>query len=210
MGQRLSVLLVEDEPELRMVTAEALVEQSFEVTTAADGREALHLLERLRPHVVITDMMMPVLDGFELLRHYCARRRHAPVIAVSSFSSYLARAMEEGADVVLHKPYTLGALHGAIDQALARQRSMPPAVAQRAPDEAQRLQSIFELRFEVEEPSDALRQFVEHVARTFEVPICLISIVTGTRQYWYASCGLPTWPRCAGRRATSRSACTRW
>src|SRR5215216_6047033 len=57
------VLVVEDEPMLRRTLADTLTDEGFAVRQAADGREALELLESWRPHVILLDLLMPIMDG---------------------------------------------------------------------------------------------------------------------------------------------------
>jgi PleD family two-component response regulator len=71
------VLLVEDSSELRRLFARVLEGNGFEVCEAANGREALDCLPGFVPDVILTDLMMPVLDGFELIR----RLRAMPTMA---------------------------------------------------------------------------------------------------------------------------------
>ena len=79
--------------------------EELQVTVAYDGREALSLIERIRPDVVITDLVMPVLDGLQLIQKVRSLPRpHAPVIAISAVGSRLREACELGAIEALVKP----------------------------------------------------------------------------------------------------------
>ena len=77
------LLVVDDETSIREVTSAMLAEQGYEVLTAEDGQQALELLPRFRPDLVITDLRMPRLSGFELLEIIRERFPRLPVIAVS-------------------------------------------------------------------------------------------------------------------------------
>jgi CheY-like chemotaxis protein len=77
------LLVVDDQPDIREVTSAMLAEEGFEVLTAEDGQEALELLPQFRPDLVITDLRMPRLSGFELLEIMRERFPRLPVIAVS-------------------------------------------------------------------------------------------------------------------------------
>ena len=101
------LLLVEDHPDTRQMYAECLSE-SFDVVTAGDGRQALELLETRRPDLVITDLSLPRLDGFELvaeIRKDPALRK-LPVVCLSGFGGHVheERARNAGCDVILQKP----------------------------------------------------------------------------------------------------------
>lgn len=106
--ERLSVvLLVEDHADSRQMYAEFLRMQ-FIVVEAADGVNALEVMEETRPDVVVTDLALPRMDGFELVRRMKAdeRLRDVPVIALSGFSGrdHEERARQAGTSVVLQKP----------------------------------------------------------------------------------------------------------
>lgn len=105
---RLSVvLLVEDHADSRQMYAEFLRMQ-FIVVEAGDGVNALEVMEETRPDVVVTDLALPRMDGFELVRRMKAdeRLRDVPVIALSGFSGrdHEERARQAGTSVVLLKP----------------------------------------------------------------------------------------------------------
>jgi DNA-binding response OmpR family regulator len=82
------VLLVEDSADLRHLFARVLKGNGFEVCEAANGREALDCLPGFEPDVVLTDLMMPELDGFELIR----RLRAMPTMAEVSIVAMTAAA----------------------------------------------------------------------------------------------------------------------
>ncbi len=87
MGRRGSVLVVDDDPDVREVMSLALESSGYEARVAADGRDALAKLADGRPCVMLVDLMMPVMDGIELVRHL---RREAstatiPIVIVSAF-----------------------------------------------------------------------------------------------------------------------------
>ena len=87
-GQRQRVLVVEDESALRVGTARLLGERGYEVLTAADGVEALELIEAGDPPVdlVLTDVVMPRMRGDQLARVLAERDGHLPVILMSGYA----------------------------------------------------------------------------------------------------------------------------
>ncbi len=105
------VLLVEDEGVIRMVVAEYLQDQGFEVTEARDGDEAAGLLDGVRAFdVLFTDVQMPgVLDGVDLAMH--ARRMYSgmPLVLASGYAPQLISRLGtlEPAAVFIGKPYEL-------------------------------------------------------------------------------------------------------
>lgn len=80
--EKIKVLLVEDEQTLAMIIKDTLEGQGFLIQTAADGEEGLRLFFDLRPDVLVADVMMPRMDGFE----WCAASAR-PTDARPSFSS---------------------------------------------------------------------------------------------------------------------------
>jgi CheY-like chemotaxis protein len=77
------LLVVDDDPAIREITSAMLAEQGYEVLTAEDGLQALEFLPQFRPDLVITDLRMPRMSGFELLEIMRERFPGLPVIAVS-------------------------------------------------------------------------------------------------------------------------------
>lgn len=200
------VLLIDDEPDLRELAQTALEDAEMVVIPASDGARALRILERMRPDVIVTDMMMPVLDGFGFLEGYAKRDgRKAPVVATSAFEPYLARAEEAGAAAVLAKPYSAKALVETIRRvaseherkAVTATRHEPRPAVQNGENEANRLLALRDLHLDEPAPEQRLHDFVVEVAQHFEAPIALISVVDETLQYWVAGCGVA--PNEAGR-----------
>jgi CheY-like chemotaxis protein len=115
------VLIVEDEHDNREIMR-AVVEDilGYRALLAADGVEALRLASDHRPRLVIMDLMMPVLDGFETIRKLKAGHDTAPipVIAISALSRPVDRhrALENGADAYLSKPFDLDLLATMVER----------------------------------------------------------------------------------------------
>ena len=101
----LFVLLVEDDRDLAEVTQAALQHEGMQVAVAYDGQEGLEMADRLHPQVIVTDLVMPVVDGLELIKRLGERPPpRSPVVAVSAVGSRLRAARELGAADVLLKP----------------------------------------------------------------------------------------------------------
>ena len=108
------VLVVEDAPFLRYAFGRLLRLQGFEVVEANDGLEALEKLDHFQAQLVLTDVMMPVMDGIELIRRLKTNPKTAnlPVVAITADSSanIEQRAREAGAVGFISKPIDFPAL----------------------------------------------------------------------------------------------------
>src|SRR5256712_12833854 len=101
------VLVVDDEQSLRKVLAATLQREGYEVTVCRDGEEAISALERDGADVVVTDLVMPRMDGLTLLRKVVARHPDVPVIVVTAHGRIdsAVEAMKAGAFDFLAKPF---------------------------------------------------------------------------------------------------------
>jgi CheY-like chemotaxis protein/two-component sensor histidine kinase len=123
------VLVVDDNRDAAESAAALLRLEGHEVETAADGPQALAALKAFDPHVIVLDIGLPGLDGFEVARRLRARgdTRHALLIAVTGYGQRedRQRALQAGFDYYFVKPTDPREIHGAI----MRGRSTTPAVA---------------------------------------------------------------------------------
>jgi two-component system, cell cycle response regulator DivK len=108
------VLVVEDDLSARKLYAGMLTEEGFDVTEAHNGLQAVEKAGELLPAVIVTDLGLPGIDGFELCRrlHQDDRTRHIPLVAITGryvSPADLARAQREGCHSVLVKPLDAGA-----------------------------------------------------------------------------------------------------
>jgi DNA-binding response OmpR family regulator len=104
------VLVVDDEPALRRAIEAVLIEEGFEVSTAADGAVALALLDEFRPDAIILDLRMPVMDGYAFLAAYRARSEPRPPVIVCSTFPPSADLKALGAVDYLRKPFDVNEL----------------------------------------------------------------------------------------------------
>jgi CheY-like chemotaxis protein len=112
------ILVVDDDRDVLRFVCEALTEQGWETMTARNGADALALIARSRPDLVLLDMQMPIMDGWEFARAYRQTPGpHAPIVVVTvGRSSGAARAAEIGAASYLAKPFSLEGLLAAVAQ----------------------------------------------------------------------------------------------
>jgi DNA-binding response OmpR family regulator len=108
------VLVIDDEPAVRLLLQRNLEFAGFDVVTAEDGARGLIAVRETAPSVVVLDLMMPHVDGFEVLRELDADgpRTMPPVIVLTALSepSVKARCYEAGAATVMTKPFDPAAL----------------------------------------------------------------------------------------------------
>ena len=114
-------MLVEDDLDGRRLYAEWLEQAGFTVEQAHNGRQALERALELRPDVVVSDLNIPGIDGYELTRRLRqdARTMRIPVLAITGYAAFAAdpgRAQRAGCDVVLEKPCSPEDLEAAIRQ----------------------------------------------------------------------------------------------
>ena len=106
------LLVVDDEENLRTMLSAALRHHGFEITVASNGREALAAVDETKPDLVILDVMMPDLDGFEVCRRLRADDNHTPVLFLTARDSTedKVRGLTLGGDDYLEKPFSLDEL----------------------------------------------------------------------------------------------------
>lgn len=118
------ILLIEDDKTVRENTAELLELSNYEVETASNGRIGIEKAPVFRPDVVVCDIMMPEMDGYEVLENLSKNEvlRHIPFIFLSAKTDHkdVRRGMNLGADDYLTKPFEEEELVDAIESRLAK------------------------------------------------------------------------------------------
>jgi len=122
---RALILVVDDEPGITAFMGACLRQQGYEVVEASDGEQALQAMERILPALIILDILMPKLDGFEV----CRRIREwsqVPIIMMSGSATAEDRteSIRLGADDFLHKPFNIDELITRVEALLP----YPPVV----------------------------------------------------------------------------------
>jgi two-component system cell cycle response regulator DivK len=109
-----SILVVEDQEDNRRILRDLLVSAGYEMVEAVNGEEGVALAERLSPDLILMDMQLPGLDGYEAMRQIKADPvlRRIPIIAVTSYalSGDDEKARQAGCDAYVAKPYSPRAL----------------------------------------------------------------------------------------------------
>ncbi len=116
------LLVVEDDPEMRDLLRKVLEKEGYRVSVASDGAEALSLLGQAAFDLVVTDMLMPVKNGLDLLHDVHRSRPSLPVIMVTAFGDWASysRAVEEGAAAFINKPLRMSELVSTVQTTLSR------------------------------------------------------------------------------------------
>lgn len=126
-GERLKVLVVDDQEVNLLLLTAILQQQGHDVVRATNGREAVDVFERSQPDLVLMDVMMPVMDGYEAARIIRERAgdRFMPIIFVTALrdEASLIKALQAGGQDFITKPYSHAILKAKID-ALLEQRRM--------------------------------------------------------------------------------------
>lgn len=126
-----TVLVVDDEPQIRNSLRGILAEEGLQVLEAADGKEALSVLRRERPELVILDIWMPEMDGLEFLEAVRGDEGVPPVVMISGHGNIetAVKATKMGAFDFIEKPFSLDGLlrvvHRALDHGNAVAQATP-------------------------------------------------------------------------------------
>ena len=119
-GKVFKVMVIDDSKTIRRTAESLLKKEGFEVITATDGFEALSLIADNQPDLILLDIMMPRLDGYQtcaLIKHHRVFR-HTPVVMLSSKDGLFDRARGRvvGSDNYITKPFTREELLSVIEQ----------------------------------------------------------------------------------------------
>lgn len=106
---KIKVLLVEDEASLALIIQQTLATQGFEVVTAYDGEEGLRIMPTVCPDVLVADVMMPRMDGFEMVKRLRKSGCTTPVLFLTARSAIkdVVEGFELGGDDYLKKPFSM-------------------------------------------------------------------------------------------------------
>ena len=123
------ILVVEDDPAITLLLSDNLKFHGFEVEVAVDGRAALTSVRRFAPDLILLDLMLPGLDGYEVCRRLMQQPERTPIIVLTARNRQedRIRGLDLGADDYVTKPF-------ALDELLARMRAVLRR-AQKRPDE---------------------------------------------------------------------------
>ena len=144
------ILVVDDEPNILDVITMALRFQGFEVETAANGREALAEVRSFQPHLMLLDIMLPDMEGFEVAQRLGAERAGLPIVFLTARDTTedKVRGLTMGGDDYVTKPFSL-------EELLARIRSILRRAGLAEPDSSRLVFEDLELDDDTHEVSRA-------------------------------------------------------
>ena len=121
-GEAVRVLVVDDEPNITDLVATVLKYEGFEVQAVANGRQALNAVAAFHPHLIVLDVMLPDLDGFEVQRKLSANGTKIPVVFLTAKDGTedKVRGLTMGADDYVTKPFSLEELVARVRAVLRR------------------------------------------------------------------------------------------
>ena len=127
----MDILLVEDEISLAMIVKDALEEEGYEVAVARDGLDGIEHYFKEHPALIIADVMMPEVDGFEMVHRIRRMDKEVPVLFLSARSSVddIVQGFELGANDYLRKPFSLRELIVRVKALIVKSKAEPDAVA---------------------------------------------------------------------------------
>jgi len=123
------ILIIEDEHRMAELLRQGLTEEAHSVTVAASGREGLSLAVSSPFDVIVLDVMLPGIDGFEVARQLRARGNHTPILMLTALDATgdVVKGLDAGADDYLTKPFSYDELFARV-RAVARRGPIPRPV----------------------------------------------------------------------------------
>jgi DNA-binding response OmpR family regulator len=121
-----TILVVDDQSGVRQLLQEYLTEQGYQVLTATDGQNAIYEARRVPPDLILLDIMMPKMDGYQFLRQY-RQERQTPIIIITAREEETdaVLGLELGADDYVIKPFRMRELLARIRAVIRRNEDSP-------------------------------------------------------------------------------------
>lgn len=118
MGTTLPILVIDDDQAMRNMLETVLLDEGYSVILARNGKEGLEMVDRQRPALVLLDLMMPVMDGWQFLEAIKARPEYSdlPILLLSASRQIASTARDNPVKAYIPKPFELARLLSCIDQ----------------------------------------------------------------------------------------------
>jgi DNA-binding response OmpR family regulator len=118
------IVIAEDDPNILNLLYVFLSGRGYTVSTAVDGREALALVEQVKPDLLITDVMMPNMNGYQLVHALTAERHDIPtpriiILTSRTDTADVQRGLTVGADMYIPKPFDITEVAARVDELLS-------------------------------------------------------------------------------------------
>ncbi len=138
-----TILVVEDEPALRDTLTYNLKKDGFTVEAVGDGRSAIEVARRLKPDLIVLDLMIPEIDGFEVCR-ILRKEMPTPILMLTARDDEIDRVvgLEVGADDYLTKPFSMRELMARVKAQLRRTRIMQEELAKITPEKQHEIKTF--------------------------------------------------------------------
>jgi CheY-like chemotaxis protein len=116
------ILVVDDDPSVLETVIDILSDEGYRLSTATNGAEALEVMEEITPRLILLDMRMPVMDGWQFARALQDHRRPVPILVMTAAQDARQWAREIGAAGYLAKPFDISDLIDAVERQLDASR----------------------------------------------------------------------------------------
>jgi len=165
MPERHTVLVVDDEEAIRDACRQVLTKAGFDCHTAVDGLEGLHLAHQVQPDIVLLDLMMPGLSGYEVLDQLLNTHKHLVCIVITGYATIesAVEAMKHGAFDFLPKPFTPDELRLIVGRGLDQRKLLLETVALREEKERMKQYFITIVAHELRSPLLLVKQYLDLV-----------------------------------------------
>ena len=184
-SKRFRILLADDNADMRDYVGRLLAGQ-YDLTMARDGEDAFEKMLLVKPDLLLTDIMMPRLDGFGLLKKVRSHpaTRNTPVIFLSARAGEESKVegLEAGADDYLVKPFSARELIARVDTNLKINEARRIAQRELKEEVRRRTEELSKLNFSLQQSNEDLRQFAHVASHDLKEPARKVKVFTGRLQ----------------------------
>ncbi len=163
MSDRHTILIVDDEEAIRDSCRQVLTKSGYECHTAVDGIEGLHLAHQIDPELLLLDLMMPGIDGLEVLDQVCTTHPHLVCVVITGYATIESAvdAMKRGAFDFLPKPFTPDELRLIVNRGIEQHKLLRETAALREEKERMKQYFITIVAHELRSPLLLVKQYLD-------------------------------------------------